>query len=107
MPRALSITLAVAVLSAQNRFDVVLEGGALEQIGTRKTSNPNVVAEAVFDFLSATDNQLSGNAPIIENLPVELGAEIVTQRVSWRTAMSCRKFVRRPVIASMSRQSAA
>jgi hypothetical protein len=65
----------------QYHFNVVAEGGAQEQIEARKTPNPYVVAEAIFDFFGSADNQFPGNPAIVEFLPVEFDAELVTRSV--------------------------
>lgn len=60
--------------------DGIVETEAQEQIEASKSANSHVVAEAVFDLLGATNNQLAGDATIVERLPVEFDAELVTRR---------------------------
>ena len=71
----------VAVLSAHNHFHGVVEAGAQEQIEASKSANPHVVAKSVFDFLRAANNQLSGDAPVVERLSIEFNAELVARSI--------------------------
>src|SRR5581483_10424577 len=69
------------VLPTHNHFHGVVETRAQEQIEASKTTNPHVVAEAVFDLLGTTNNQFPGDAPVVESLPVNFDAELVTRSV--------------------------
>src|SRR2546427_9982877 len=71
----------VTVLAAHDHFDRVVEAGAQEQIESSELSNANVIPETVLELFRSANNQLTGDATVVERLPIEFDREFVTRRV--------------------------
>src|SRR5258708_2764907 len=77
-------TRAVTVLPAHNNLDGVVEARTQKQIESGEAPDPNVITEAVLQLFSTPQDQLAGDAPVVERLSVEFYAEIFSGRVLTR-----------------------